>query len=239
MKSTIRMLTTIIIILSIIVGFLVFKLEYKPSKLPEETAIELAKTITVLRPSFIDTQTINDYFEGTALGGFGEYLINAEKSSGIGADYLLAIMIHESGWGSGPWIKNGYKAYFSWGITDIGPNSEAEKVKNMSVEDGIVYVANQIKALYLTKGGAYYKGETLSAMGTYYASEGSWASSVISVHTKFASTLDEKIRAKQWAMSSRVLNGDLPVPLYMTDDYFTRAMTREEFSTILYRINNK
>ena len=239
MKATILMLTVVILILSITLGFLIFKLEYKPSELPEETAIELAKTITVLRPSFIDAQIINDYFEGTALEGFGEYLINAEKSSGIGADYLLAIMIHECGVGTGPWIKNGYKAYFSWGITDSGPNSEAEKVKNMSIEDGIIYVANQIKALYLTKGGAYYKGETLSAMGTYYASDGSWASSVISVHTKFASTLDEKIRAKQWAMSSRVLNGDLLVPLYFTSDYFTRPMTREELSIILWRIQNK
>ena len=239
MKAMILMLTVVILILSITLGFLIFKLEYKSSELPEETAIELAKTITVLRPSFIDAQIINDYFEGTALEGFGEYLINAEKLSGIGADYLLAIMIHESGWGTGPWIKNGYKAYFSWGITDSGPNSEAEKVKNMSIEDGIIYVANQIKALYLTKGGAYYKGETLSAMGAYYASDGSWASSVISVHTKFASTLDEKIRAKQWAMSSRVLNGDLLVPLYFTSDYFTRPMTREELSIILWRIQNK
>jgi hypothetical protein len=237
MKATVLMLTVVILILSILTGFLFFKLGYKDVKIPEETAIELAKTITVLRPSFITSTIINDYVKGTALGGFGEYLINAEKSSGIGADYLLAIMIHESGWGSGPWIKNGYKAYFSWGITDSGPNSEAGKVKNMSVEDGIVYVANQIKVLYLTKGGAYYKGETLSAIGTYYASDGSWASNVINIHAKFTSGLSEEIKSKQWAMSSRILFGDLPSPIYITNDYLTRAMTREELIRILYRIN--
>ncbi|MCX6262614.1 MAG: hypothetical protein NTY95_17580, partial [Bacteroidia bacterium] len=42
-KATILMLTVIILILSITLGFLIFKLEYKPLELPEETAIELAR----------------------------------------------------------------------------------------------------------------------------------------------------------------------------------------------------
>ena len=38
MKAAIFMLTIVILILSITLGFLIFKLEYKPSELPEETA---------------------------------------------------------------------------------------------------------------------------------------------------------------------------------------------------------
>lgn len=238
MKATILMLTVIILILSITLGFLVFKLEYKPIELPEETAIELAKTITVLRPSFIDIKTIDNYVKNTGLYGYGNAFMEAEKQSGIGADYLVAIAIHESGWGSNDWWKY-WNNCFSWGITDSGPNSEAYKVKNMSKYDAIVYIAKQIKALYLTKGGAYYKGETLSAIGTYYASDGSWASAVISTESNFVKTLTEEVKSKQWAMSSRILMGDLPDPLYLTSDYFTRAMTREEFVRVLYRINGR
>ena len=228
----------IIVILSITLEFLIFKLEHKPSELPEETAIELAKTITVLRPSFLDVQTINNYVKNTGLYGYGNAFMEAEKQSGIGGDYLLAIAIHESGWGSNSWWKY-WNNCFSWGITDNGLNSEAYKVKNMSKYDAIVYIAKQIKALYLTKGGAYYKGETLGAIGTYYASDGSWASAVISINANFAKTLTEKVKSKQWIMSARILNGDLPVPQYYTSDYFTRPMTREELSIILYRINGR
>ena len=238
MKATILMLTVIILILSITLGFLVFKLEYKPIELPEETAIELAKTITVLRPSFIDIKTIDNYVKNTGLYGYGNAFIEAEKQSGIGADYLLAIAIHESGWGSNDWWKS-WNNCFSWGITDSGPNSEAYKVKNISKSDAIIYIAKQIKALYLTKGGAYYRGETLSAIGFYYASDGSWASAVININANFTKTLTEEVKSKQWIMSARILNGDLPTPLYFTSDYFTRPMTREELSIILWRIQNK
>jgi hypothetical protein len=232
------MLTVIILILSITLGFLVFKLEYKPIELPEETAIELAKTITVLRPSFIDIKTIDNYVKNTGLYGYGNAFMEAEKQSGIGADYLVAIAIHESGWGSNDWWKS-WNNCFSWGITDSGPNSEAYKVKNMSKSEAIVYIAKQIKALYLTKGGTYYKGETLSAIGTYYASDGSWASAVININANFTKTLTEEVKSKQWAMSSRILMGDLPDPLYLTSDYFIRAMTREELVRVLYRINGR
>lgn len=238
MKATILMLTVVILILSITLGFLIFKFEYEPMKLPEETAIELAKTITVLRPSFIDIKTIDNYVKNAGLYGYGNAFMEAEKQSGIGADYLLAIAIHESGWGSNDWWKS-WNNCFSWGITDNGPNSEAYKVKNMSKYDAIVYIAKQIKALYLTRGGAYYKGETLSAIGTYYASDGSWASAVISINANFVKTLTEEVKSKQWIMSARILNGDLPVPQYYTSDYFTRPMTREELSIILYRINGR
>lgn len=240
MKATILMLTIIILILSITLGFLIFKLEYKPSELPEETAIELAKTITVLRPSFLTSTMINDYTNKTKLAGLGQYFIEAEKQSGIGSDYLLSIVIHESGWGSGPWAVEPWHNLFSWGITDSGPNSEAYYIKDkLTRENAIIYVANKIKTLYLTPGALYYKGETLGSIGQLYASDGSWASGVISAHNDFVKTLPEQILAQEWIMGGQILRGDLPSPQYYTSDYFIRPMTREELSIILFRINNK
>ena len=226
----------IIIILCLILGFtLIHKTE---NKLPEETAIQLATTITVLRPSFLTAKDIDNFLKSTGLAGYGDAFIEAEKQSGIGADYLVSIACHESGYGTNYWWKY-WNNCFSWGITDKGPNSEAYYVKSLNKTEAIIYIAKQIKALYLTKGSTYYKGETLSAIGTYYASDGSWANNVITIHNNFVKTLPEQVLAQEWIMGSRILNGDLPSPVYFTSDYFTRPLTREEISIILWRIQNK
>jgi len=232
----------IIILLCFIIGFGAYFAINKINNLivihNNDTAIQLASTITVLRPSFLTAKNIDDYLKGTGLYNYGQAFIDAEKSSGIGADYLVSIAIHESSWGSNDWWKY-WNNCLSWGITDSGANNEAYYVKSLSKHDAIVYIAGQIKKLYLTKGGTYYAGETLSAIGKYYASDGSWAANVIAVNTAFAKTFNDTVKAKQWIMGARVLNGDLPEPLYYTADYWTRSLTREELSIILYRINNK
>ncbi len=228
----------IIVLLCLIIGFVAYMKITNPSAFPDNTSTELAKTITVLRPSFITAQQIESFTKGTGLSGYSGAFLEAERQSGIGADYLISIAIHESGWGSNDWWKS-WNNCFSWGITDKGPNSEAYFVKTLSKSEAIVYITKQIKNLYLTKGGTYYKGETLSAIGTYYASDGLWASAVITIHNNLVKTLPEDIQAKQWVMSSRILNGDLPSPVYFTSDYFTRPLTREEVSIILYRINGR
>ena len=226
----------IIIMLCIILAFALYpKIR---ELIPSETAVQLATTITVLRPSFLTAKDIDNFLKSTGLAGYGDAFIEAERQSGIGADYLLSIACHESGYGSNYWWKY-WNNCFSWGIMDVGPNSEAYKVKSLSKYDAVVYIAKQIKALYLTKGGAYFSGETLSAIGKYYASDGSWANNVITIHNNFVKTLPEQVLAQEWIMGSRILNGDLPSPIYYTSDYFTRPMTREEISIILWRIQNK
>jgi hypothetical protein len=96
-----------------------------------------------------------------------------------------------------------------------------------------------MKKLYLTKGASYYSGETLSAINKYYASDGSWADAVIDIHSKIVEKLPEDIRAKQWIMGSKIMNGNLPSPNYYTSDYWSKPVTREELAVILWRIQNK
>jgi len=234
------LLYTIIFVLVITVAILTTKIENlsKEVNIPEKTAVQLAQTITVLRPSFITAQDIDKYVKGTPLYGIGKYVMEAEKESGIGADFLLAIIIHESGWGRGPWAVEPWHNLFSWGITDSGPNSEAYKIRDtMTREEAIIYVANRLKALYLTKGGPYYRGETLGAIGYYYASDGSWAAGVISNHNEFVATLPEDVRAKEWVMETGILKGDIPSPNYFTSDYWTKQISKNDLAVILYRIN--
>lgn len=231
-----------LLVLLIIVSVYNYKINHQNEiffdKLPNETATQLATTITVLRPSFMTVSQIENFLKGTGLAGYGYAFLKAEEISGIGADYLVAIACHESKFGTNTWWKE-WNNCLSWGITDSGPNSEAYKIKGMTKDQAIVYTAQRIKESYLTKGGAYYSGETLSAINKYYASDTSWASKVMSIHSRLISTLSEEQRAKQWIMASRILNGNLPIPQYFTTDYWTKSLTREELAIILWRIQNK
>jgi len=117
------------------------------------------------------------------LAGYESSFLRAEEESGIGADVLISIAKLESGNGSNYYWRE-WNNCFSWGITDSGPNSEAYKIKEMSKSEAIVYISKRIKELYLTPGGAFYAGETLSAIGKYYASDSSWASNVLKFTAK-------------------------------------------------------
>jgi len=242
-------LTILIVILSITTGIFYEQSLQRVAVMPETTATQLAQTITVLRPSFITAQQIDNYVKGTGLAGYGWAFIKAEQLSGIGADYLLAIAIHESGWGSNYYTKY-YHQIFSWGVWDSGVTGEAYYSSIAGCLIGEYQVVNgvrvwkdgvpvKIKKLYLTKGAPYYAGETLSAINKYYASDPNWANAVINIHSKFVQTLPEDVRAKQWVMGAKVMNGNLPSPQYFTSDYWDKPLTREELAIILWRIQNK
>ncbi|HOA64616.1 MAG TPA: hypothetical protein PKL89_02035, partial [Coprothermobacter proteolyticus] len=51
----------------------------------------------------------------------------------------------------------------------------------ISYEEGIFFVAEYIRTRYATAGGAYYKGGTLKAMGSLWASDPQWTQKVCSV----------------------------------------------------------
>jgi len=228
----------IIFALIVSVAILVFKIQdlSKEVSIPEKTAVQLAQTITVLRPSFVTPYYLDNFVRGTPLYGYGYAFLKAEEVSGIGADYLICISIHETGWGKSPnWTQ--YNNPASWGITDSGWNSEAYKLSKMTKEQAIVYWATQLKSLYLTKGGAYYSGETLYAINKYYASDTGWASSILSIHSSLVKTFPEDAQAKEWVMETGILKGDLPSPNYFTSDYWSKQISKNDLAVILFRIN--
>jgi len=228
----------IIFVLIASIAILTTKIENlsKEVNIPEKTAVQLAQTITVLRPSFVTSKYLDNFVKGTPLQGYGYAFLKAEEVSGIGADYLLCISIHETGWGkSTNWTR--YNNPASWGITDSGWNSEAYKLSKMTKEQAIIYWATQLKNLYLTKGGAYYSGETLYAINKYYASDTNWASSILSIHSSLVKTFPEDAQAKEWIMETGILKGDLPNPQYFTSDYWSKQITKNDLAIILFRIN--
>ena len=67
------LLCIIICVLIITVTMLVFKIENlsKEVYVPKETAIQLAQSITVLRPSFVTANYLDNFVKGTPLQGYG------------------------------------------------------------------------------------------------------------------------------------------------------------------------
>ena len=244
----------IIILLIIVIAFLSFLLysknETETTKIPEDTAIQIASSITVLRPSFMTYSQIQNVLKGTKLAGLETAFLKAEELSGIGADYLIAIAAHESGWGTGYYAQPPWNQIFSWGIWDSGPRSEGRYPSKEACLIGYYKIENgkqvwvdgvpvKITKLYLTKGGTYYSGETLSAIGKYYASDSKWASSILSIHNQVIKNLPESALAKQFVMETKIIRGNLPSPYYFTDnDYWSKPISRQELAIFLWRINN-
>jgi len=242
MKATILMLTVIVLILSVILGFLIFKLEYKPaelSELPKETAIQLAKQTTIIRPSFATASEIDKLLKGTRMAGLGWALKMAEEETGIGVDFMYALAKQESSLGNAnSWSLPPYNNPYSWDITESGSGLES---KFNSIADCILFVAQKLKKNYLTPGAVYYKGETPQSVAVYYCGgdDVAWYTGILSGMKTFQSSLPESKRAKIWAMETGIMKGNLPAPDFHTSDYWTNYMTKEEFAIYLYRINGR
>ena len=229
-----------VVILSIATGFLIFKI-YKPVLIEKpvipDTTIQLAKATTIIRPSFATIQEIDNFLKGTKLSGLGWAFKQAEETSGVGADFMIALSGQESGFGSAnDWSNPPYNNPLSWDITErgAGPYGYFD-----SKADCIIKVSGYLKKLYLTPGAAYYKGETPQSVAIYYCGgdDISWYSGILSFMQKFQKTLSETQRAKVWGMETGIIKGNLPAPLFFTKDYWTPM--REDLAVYLYRINGR
>ena len=253
MKITDRVLTGIIVVLVFILGAEIGlqKPKSKP-ELPKKTditiSVEIAKETTVLRPSYMTAKELDSFVEGTKLFGIGKYLIQAEDETGIGADILLAIICHETGKGSGYWINPPYYNLFSWGIYKDKDGVVRCHISFDSFEQCIIGgyrkgvwvegVPSRIKRLYLLKSGPYYSGETLYAIGTHYAADGSWYLGVERWLAKIPKT--ENQLAREWAVGSKIFKPfDKAKGISEPYDYWTRGLSKEDFARILYRLNNR
>jgi len=125
-----------------------------------------------------NAQTINGFLAGTALAGLGDAYMQAEKTYGVSARYLVAHSIEESAWGASA-IAQQENNLFGYGADDSNPDADAMSFASFSA--CILYVAQQVRADYLTPGGRYYHGPTLRGMNVDYASDPYWASKIASI----------------------------------------------------------
>jgi beta-N-acetylglucosaminidase len=105
------------------------------------------------------------------LSQYAAEFLDAEKEYGVNALYLAAHASLESNWGKSNFAVNRYN-FFGYGAYDSNPNNAHRYV---SAAHGIMTVTEKIKADYLTEGGRYYKGPTLTGMNIRYATDPQWA----------------------------------------------------------------
>jgi beta-N-acetylglucosaminidase len=129
-------------------------------------------------PSGENAQTIDRFLAGTALAGLGATYMQAEKSYGVSARYLVAHSIEESGWGTSA-IAQSDNNLFGYGANDSDPGGDASRFPSFAA--CILYVAQQVKEKYVTAGGGYYHGPTLRGMNVDYASDPLWASKIAAI----------------------------------------------------------
>jgi hypothetical protein len=179
---------------------------------------------TVLRTTDLEAHDIDRFLVGSPMKALGAYFISAESETGIGADYLLAIACHESAKGTGGWTKPPYCNLFSWGIHDSGPKPSG---RFPSFPACITSVAGQLNTILrnptnFRNVNAKAKGlipDTLSGMGSWYATDKDWAEKVEAWRQQFLATLDPNEQVLFWAVDSGVFfaptNGTEPVTRLM------------------------
>jgi beta-N-acetylglucosaminidase len=129
-------------------------------------------------PSGQNEHAIDNFLAGTALAGLGGTYMQAERTFGVSAIFLVALSIHESNWGRSNIARDKHNL-FGWRAYDIDPRGNA--MPFTSFAECILVVAKSVRENYLTPGGRWYLGPTLKGMAPSYASDRAWASKVVKI----------------------------------------------------------
>ena len=123
------------------------------------------------------------------LQGYGAAFIEAERTYGVNAVFLASLAALESGWGRN--CSRGANNLFAYGR------------KNFSSKEACIsYVTQKLAENYLSEGGRYYEGTSLSAVNEHYNGRTAWETRMRSIMEK----IDEKVTDGQggttWAVSA-------------------------------------
>ena len=98
------------------------------------------------------------------LSSLAENFIAAEEKYGVNALFLSAVAALESGWGKYCFRENNI---FGWSGKSFS-----------SKEECIDFVASKIAEHYLSEGGKYYNGKTVSDVNVFYNGSDTWAEKI-------------------------------------------------------------
>lgn len=158
----------------------------------EELSQDLGFSMLVNKKSYLSLEQFKKIFENDSndknnvFKDNAEYFYYAEQQYNINGIFVAAIAIHESGWGTSS-ISNNKKNLFGYRAYDRDPSGSASGFETYA--EGIDLVSRVLVKYYLNpKGtpiyggenavGTYYKGSTISAVNTCYASDKNWANAV-------------------------------------------------------------
>lgn len=109
------------------------------------------------------------------LKGTGAALASAEERYGVNSLVIAGIAYLESGGGMSK-IARDKNNLFGLGAGDITPYASAFYFS--CKDDSIYFVANLLRHSYLSRGGRYYRGDSLEAVNIRYAADPNWAEKV-------------------------------------------------------------
>lgn len=114
---------------------------------------------------------------------YAECFIQAEKHTGINAIFLASVAALESGWAKSE-VAQSKNNLFGW-TSKSGYRSFDSK------EECIAFVAEQIKALYLSPEGIYFNGYEVSDVNVRYNGRQSWADTVTQIMGEITHRINE------------------------------------------------
>ena len=127
---------------------------------------------SVLQPSLETAADVDAFLARTPLAGMGTEFVRAEAETGVNARFLVGIT----------WVENNsgasYLAQTQHNLFSFVGNGPGGWAAYASSEESIRTSAAYIGKEYARPGGIHYRGGTLAAIGSVYASDGGWAAKV-------------------------------------------------------------
>lgn len=128
-------------------------------------------------PSNANSEDINKMLEGTKLYGLGDALVEAEKTYGVNALYMMGLAALESGYGTSRFAIERNNLY-GWNAVDSNP----DKAKFFdSKEQATLFVASRLKQNYLSENGRYFEGYSARAVDVHYCTDKAHADKIINI----------------------------------------------------------
>lgn len=202
------------------------------------TGVEDFQTVDLRKPSNVTSQEINSYIDSyvqkvnkaSVLTNQGQTIIDVANMYEINAQFLAALMIHESAFGTS------YLAHFKKNLTGLAAfDSEPydSAVRFSTVKESIAYAAQFVRGRYLNDGAAYNDGAFLGfrdvtnaanskGMNANYATDADWGK-LIAQHMQNIKPYDPNYYDKQ-TITSYLLIVDTRPNLSDTYPDFSLAM---------------
>jgi hypothetical protein len=143
-----------------------------PASAPIPAYQSLDTSSSALQPSLETAADIDAFLARTPLAGMGAEFIRAEAETGVNARFLVGVTWTENNSGASYLAQTQHNLF---SFVGPGPGGWATYP---SFEDSIRTSAAYIGKEYARPGGIHYRGGTIGAIGSVYASDGGWAAKV-------------------------------------------------------------
>ena len=127
-------------------------------------------------PSNATAEDIEKMLAGTKLAGLGQAFVDAEKTYGVNALYMMGLAAEESGYGTSNYAVKRNNLY-GWGAVDSNPDLAKHFETKYSAT---LFVASKLKQNYLTEGGAYHEGYSARSVDVHYCTDKKHADKIVS-----------------------------------------------------------